>query len=194
MIDRPSNPALCGQDNSLLEHLYYNRNALNPKVVEGTTTRSGTLVEGETGLESESSIDSHAQHASDDPDVILSPPSKKQKKRDDLSKGKPPVFLRPSRSGRRAPHRYIKVISLHQKNPLLVNQYRRTLNPTPHDQTISPKDLVSPKRLCSSRDSKPAKFPNSNKAVTNVLLGNPSFSKPPLPPLVDSSSLHDCPV
>lgn len=58
VIDRPSTSVLCGQNSSLLEHLHRKRNAPNPKVVEGATAKSRTTMEGEIGLESESSIDS----------------------------------------------------------------------------------------------------------------------------------------
>ncbi|CAH1412147.1 unnamed protein product [Lactuca virosa] len=80
MIDRPSTPALRGQNNSLLERVHRNRNAPNPKVAEGTTTISVTPVEGEMGLDSKSSIDSRMQPESDDPTMISSsPPINKRK-------------------------------------------------------------------------------------------------------------------
>ncbi|CAH1426554.1 unnamed protein product [Lactuca virosa] len=153
-----------------------------------------TCFSSEGVLDSESSIDFHVQPDSGDPVVISSSPSNKRKKKDDRSKGKLLIFslskpagkIRTSSKRKRdlSSSEGVIVSEVEHVDPQVVSM----------NKTMNPKDLVLPKRLRSTRHTKPTSLLDANKVAEDPSLNNPTIAKPPPLPNTDPSLLHDCPI
>lgn len=171
-------------------NLIQRHNAPSSKTAKGSTIRFGTPAEGDTILEFESSINSHAHRESGDPTVISSFPSDKRKTKSNRSQGKlsTSYFSKPTEK---------TSVSLKCRRDLSssegatrVDMKQRTIMNMPLDQPRDPKDLVLPKRLRSAHHTKSSNLPATDKVTKAPSSDNLSIVKPPFPMSVDPSLLH----